>query len=67
MTINALDGVQLLAKHHRARIRKVGELFGDQLDFEGIKVAVKIKDINKTEKKKKKNYIGTSGFGYEIR
>ena len=66
MIVNTLYGVQLLAKHHRARIRKVGKLFGDQLDFEGIKVAVKIKDINKIEKKKK-NYIGTSGFGYEIR
>ena len=47
MTINALYGLQLLAKHHRARIRKVGKLFGDQLDFEDIKFAVKIKFIKK--------------------
>ena len=41
------------ADHHPARIRKIDKLFGDELDFEGIKSHLKIKDILKIEKKKK--------------
>ena len=43
-------------------ILKVDKLFGDELDFEDIKFAVKIKDIHKIEKK---NSISISVFGYE--
>ena len=48
--------------HHAARIRKVGRLFGDELDFEDMKFPVKIKDIHKIEKN---NYVDISVFGYE--
>ena len=45
-----------------ARIRKIYELFGDELDFEDIKFPVKIKDIQKIYKN---NSIGISVFDYE--
>ena len=45
-----------------ARIRKVDKMFKSELDFKDIKVPVKIRDINKIEKK---NCIGISVFGYE--
>ena len=34
-----------------ARIIKVGRLSGDELEFEDIKVSVKIRDIHKIERK----------------
>ena len=43
MIINALNLQP--ADHHPARIRKVGKLFEDKLDFENIKFIVKIRDI----------------------
>ena len=56
MITNALNGwtVRYLhpADHHLARIRKIDEILADELDFEGIKFPVKIKDIHKIEKKK---------------
>ena len=67
MTANAVNGVWLDTcvhpeDHHAARVRKVGRLFGDELDFEDMKFPVKIKDIHKIEKN---NYIDISVFGYE--
>ena len=50
------------ADHHPVRIRKVDRLFGDELDIEDVKFAVKIKDIHKIEKK---NSISISVFVYE--
>ena len=43
MIINSLNLQP--ADHHPARIRKVGKLFEDKLDFENIKFIVKIRDI----------------------
>ena len=48
--------------HHPPRIRKIGELFGDQLDFENKKFSIKTKDIHKI---KKINSIGIGVFVYE--
>ena len=66
MTANAVNGVWLDTcvhpEDHAARVRKVGRLFGDELDFEDMKFPVKIKDIHKIEKN---NYIDISVFGYE--
>ena len=45
-----------------ARIKKIGKLFKDGLDFEDINFPVKIRDIQKIEKK---NSIEISVFGYE--
>ena len=50
------------ADYHLVRIRKIGKLFKDKLDFEDIKFSVKIKDIHKIEKN---NYIDISVFGYD--
>ena len=50
------------ADHHPARIRKTDEILADELNFEGIKFPVKIKDIHKIEKR---NSIGINVFGYE--
>ena len=52
------------ADHHPARNRLVGRFFGDELDFEYIKFAFKIRDILKI---KKKDFIPFDVFGYEIR
>ena len=41
--------------HHPERITKVDQGFAEKLDFKDIKFPVKIRDINKIEKKKKKN------------
>ena len=51
------------ADHHPERIRKIGKLFGDELDFDNIKFQVKIKNICKI----KKNAIGISFFVYEYK
>ena len=50
------------ADYQPARIRKIDNLFGDELDFEDIKFPPKIKGIHKIEKK---NSIGihSSVFG----
>ena len=50
------------AEHHPARITKIDEILGDELDFEEVKFPVKIKDIHKI---KKTNSIAISVFGYE--
>ena len=49
------------ADHHPGRIRKIGEILADELDFKDLKCPVKIKDIHKIEKKKS---IGISVSGY---
>ena len=52
--------------HNPARIRKIDKLFGDELQFENIRFPVKIKNIHKIERKKKKNNsFGISVFSYE--
>ena len=61
--------------HHPERITKVDQGFAEKLDFKDIKFPVKIRDINKIEKKKKKTKkkkkkkkkksISISVFGYE--
>ena len=43
--------------HNPARIRKIDKLFGDELQFENIRFPVKIKNIHKIERKKKKKRI----------
>ena len=48
--------------HHPARIRKIDELIGNELDFEDIKSSVKTIDIYKIEKR---NSIGICVFGCE--
>ena len=48
-----------------ARITKTDKDFAKRLDFKGIKFPVKLRDIHKIEKKKKKNSIGIDVFGYE--
>ena len=48
--------------HHPARIRKIDELIGNELDFEDIKSSVKTIDIYKIEKR---NSIGICVFGFE--
>ena len=53
------------ADNNPRRITNAVKLFGDDLDFEEIKFLVKIKDIRKT--KKKKNSLGASVFGYEVK
>ena len=60
MITNALNGVWLWclrnltpADHYPERIRKIDKLFGDELNFEDIEFLVKIKNIHKTEKKKR--------------
>ena len=50
------------ADYHPARIREVGKLHGDKLDFKHIKFLIKIRDIHKIEKK---TSIGISVFVYE--
>ena len=50
--------------HHPERITKVDQDFAEKLDFKDIKFPVKIRDINKIEKKNKKS-ISISVFGYE--
>ena len=40
--------------HHPERITKVDQGFAEKLDFKDIKFPVKIRDMNKIEKKKKK-------------
>ena len=54
--MNAANGVQ------SARITKADKDFSKSLDFKDIKFPVKVRDINKIEKK---NSIGISAFGYE--
>ena len=56
MITNAVNGVQ------SARITKADKDFSKSLDFKDIKFPVKVRDINKIEKK---NSIGISAFGYE--
>ena len=52
MIINTLNDVWLdTSDHHLSRIRKVDKLFVDKLDFQDIKLPVKIEDVLKTEKK----------------
>ena len=52
MIINTLNDVWLdTSDHHLSRIRKVDKLFVDELDFQDIKLPVKIEDVLKTEKK----------------
>ena len=48
--------------HNLKRIRKVGKLYGNKLDFKDIKVPVRVRNIHETERK---NSIGISVFGYE--
>ena len=50
------------ADHYPARIRNVDRLSGDELDFEDIKLPIKIRDIHKIDNK---NPIGISIFGNE--
>ena len=38
-----------------------------KLDFKDIKFPIKVRDIHKIEKKKKKKYIGIIVFGYGIK
>ena len=53
MIINTLNDVWLdTSDHHLSRIRKVDKLFVDELDFQDIKLPVKIEDVLKTEKKR---------------
>ena len=52
------------ADHYAAGIRKVDKMFERELNFKDIKLSVKISDILKIEKK---NYIGISVFGFEIK
>ena len=42
--------------NHPARIRKIDKLFRDDMDFKDITFPIKVKDIHKVEKKKKKFY-----------
>ena len=52
--------------HNPRRIIKVYNDFAKRLDFKGITFPVKIRDIHKIEKKKKKkSSICNSVFGYE--
>ena len=44
---------------------KADKDFAEKLDFKGIKFPVTIRDMHKIEKKKKKNSISISVFGYE--
>ena len=48
--------------HNPRRITKADKDFAEKLDFKDIKFQVKIRDIQKIEKK---NSIGISVFGYE--
>ena len=50
------------ANRHPAKITKADKDFAKKLDFKDIKFHVKIRDINKIEKK---NSISISAFGYE--
>ena len=50
------------ADHNPRRITKADKDFANKLDFKDIKFPVKIRDIDKIEKK---NSIGISVFGYE--
>ena len=50
------------ANRHPAKITKADKVFAKKLDFKDIKFHVKIRDINKIEKK---NSISISAFGYE--
>lgn len=64
--MNALNDVLVRYVHptdnNPRRIRKVGKLFGQKLDFKDMRFAVKVRDICKIERK---NPIGLSAFGYE--
>ena len=51
--------------NHPARIRKIDKLFRDDMDFKDITFPIKVKDIQKVQKKKKKNSIGIRVFSYE--
>ena len=51
-----------LANHHPARITNTDKEFAKRLDFKDIKFRVKIRDIQKIQKK---NSIGINAFGYE--
>ena len=46
-------------------VRKESQKLIGKVDFRDIKFPVKVRDIYKTEKKKKKNFIDISTFGYE--
>ena len=50
------------ADHQPARMRKAEGLFEDELDFQDIKLPIKIRDIHKIEKK---SSISISVLGYE--
>ena len=52
------------ADHNPRRIRKADKDFTKRLDFKDMKFSVKIRDILKIKKKKKK-FIGISNFGYK--
>ena len=51
------------ADHDPPRITKADQDFAKKLDFKDIKFTVKVRDIHKIEKKKKRNSIGISVFG----
>ena len=53
------------ANHQPVRITKTDKEFENTHDFSDIKFPVKIRDIQKIYKKKKKNSIGINVFGYE--
>ena len=54
------------ASHQPLRITKTDKEFANTHDFNDIKFPVKIRDIQKIyKKKKKKNSIGINVFGYE--
>ena len=67
MIMNALYDVQpdtdLQADNNPKRITKIDKDFAEKLDFKDVKFPVKVRDIQKIEKKK--NSISISGFGYE--
>ena len=69
--MNALNGVQsntdilqIISSFSKNQLTKN---FGKELDFKGIKLPVKVRDIHKIEKKKKEREIpiGISVFGYK--
>ena len=53
------------ANHQPVRITKTDKEFENTHDFSDIKFPVKIRDIQKIYKKKKKNSIGINVFDYE--
>ena len=53
------------ADHNSRKIPKSDKDFAKRYDSKDIKRRVEIKDIHKIKKKKKKNFIGISVFGYK--